>query len=67
MIYRRQSNTFQFDENHISQGAQSIAFIMHEVMFLMKFLQRKTQFKIINFYDMYDTVIRNLSDEVGEN
>ena len=64
----RQSSTFQFEEDPSSKRAQDVAFKMHEALLLMKTLQTKPQVKSMkkNHYDLYYTVIENLSDE-GEN
>ena len=39
MITRRQSNTFQFEEDPFSEIVQSVGKIYHEVLLLMNFLQ----------------------------
>ena len=67
MNYMRQSNTFQFEEDRFSKDAQGIAFIMHEALLLMNFLLRKPPVKSMNIYyfDLYYTIIKNLSDEGG--
>ena len=61
----RQSNTFQFEIDPFSKDAQVIAFIMHEPFLIMKVLQTKPQMKIENItdYDLYYTIILNLSDD----
>ena len=61
MNNRRQSDNFQFEEDPFVKNAQSVSKIFHEVVLLMKFLQTKPQLKnmIINFFDLYCTVIRN--------
>ena len=41
MNIRRQSNTFQFEEDPSSKTAQSIGKIHHEVLLLFNFLQSK--------------------------
>ena len=68
MNYMRQSNTFIFDKNPSAKNAQSIDMIMHEALLLKKFLQTKPPIKNekINYYDLYYTIILNLSDERGE-
>ena len=69
MYYMRKSNTFQFEEDPFSKKAGGIAFIMLEALLLMKFLQAKPQIKNknINYDDLYYTIIKNLSDDRGEN
>ena len=69
MNYSRQSGYFQFEENFSSKGAQGIAFIMHKTLLLRKFLQTKPQVECmnINYFDLYYTIIENLSVEGGEN
>ena len=65
MNYRRQSGTFQFEEDSFSKIIQSIGKIYHEVLVFMKFLQCKPSVKnMINYcYDLYYTVIKNGDDE----
>ena len=65
MNYTRQTKTFQFEEEPFCKGAQSVAFIMHKVLLIMKFLQTKSQVKgkNTNYYDLYFTVVQSLSDE----
>ena len=56
-----------FEEDLSSEGAQGMAFIIHEALFPMKFSQTKLQIKskkISN--DLYYTTIKNLSDEERE-
>ena len=66
--YMRHCDTFQIEEHPFSNIAQSIAFIKHKVMLLMKFLQTKPQIKNKrNYSDLYYTIISKLSDEEGEN
>ena len=50
LIFKRQSCTFQIDEDTFAKRAQSIAFIMHEALLNQKFLQTKTQIKKWNMY-----------------
>ena len=54
MQYMRQSNTFPFEEDFFSKGAQGITFIYHEVLLLMKFLQANPQLESLkmSFYDL---------------
>ena len=42
---------------------------MKETLLLLKFLETKQQTKNgnINCYDLYNTIIKNLSDDEGEN
>ena len=49
------------DEDPFAKIAQGIVKIYHEVLFLMKFLQTKSQVKNMNitYYDLYYTVIKN--------
>ena len=49
MIHVRQRNSFKLDEDAFSEGAQSKAFIMHEVSFFMDFLYRRSLKKIFWF------------------
>ena len=65
MNYRRQSNTFQFEEDPSSKNVQGMGKIYREVLFLMKFLLTKPQVKNmnINYYDLYCTVIENRDDK----
>ena len=41
MHYRRQNNTFQFEEDPSAENAQGVRKVFHEVVLLMKFLQTK--------------------------
>ena len=61
----RQTNVFQFEEDHFSKGAQGRALLMHEALSLRKFFQTKHQVKNrnINYYDLYNAIILYLSDE----
>ena len=43
MKYRRHSETFQFEEDVFSEGAQSISKSYHEELLLKNFLQTKPQ------------------------
>ena len=65
----RQSKFFQFEEDPFSKGSQDIAFIMHGGLLIMKFSQTKPQItsKNENFYDLYFTILKKLSDEGREN
>ena len=50
-----------FEEDPSSKDARGISKIYHEILLLMKFLQRKPQIKNmkINYYDLHYTVIKN--------
>ena len=65
MNYLRQNNTFQLEEDPFDKNAQGTIFIMHDILNLMKFIQNKPQVKSENiiFYDLYNTVIGNLTEE----
>ena len=65
MKIRRQSNTFQFEEDSFSKNGESIIKNYHEVLLLKKILQTKPQDKSVNtnFNDMHYTVIRNRDDK----
>ena len=67
MKYRRQSGTFQFEEDPFSKNVQDISKIYHEVLLLLKFLQAKPQVKkmINNYYEFCYTVIKNRDDKVS--
>ena len=69
MNYMRQGNTFQFEEDPSSKGAQSLALIKHESVLLMIFLTDKSSGykKKETFFDLYLTLIFNLSDDGGKN
>ena len=69
MNFMRQSITFRFEEDIFSKFAPGIAFIKHEPLFLLNFLQSKLQDKSnnINYFDLYYTIIESLSDDGGEN
>ena len=58
MNYRRQSITFQFEEEIFSREARGINKFYHEVLTLMKYLQTKPQIQRMNiiYYDLYNTV-----------
>ena len=62
--FMRQSKTLHF-EKRFSKVVQSIAFILNEALFDMKFLQTKRQVKItiINYYDLCHTIILKLSED----
>ena len=51
---------FQTQEDLFAKNARGISKIYHEVLLIMKFLQTKSQVKImsITYYDLYYTVIR---------
>ena len=51
---------FQTQEDPFAKNAQGISKNYHEVLFLMKFLQTKPQFRNMNnnYFDLYYTVIR---------
>ena len=77
MKYKRQSITFQFEEDVFSKDAQGVINFYHEVIILMNFIQTKPQVKRmnINYYDLYYTVMKNRDekeivigkDEINEN
>ena len=54
MNIRRQSGTFQFEEDPCSKNVQGIGKIYHEVLLLMKFLQTKPSVESmnVNYYDL---------------
>ena len=64
MNIRRQSGTFQFEEDPSSKNFQGVGKIYHEVLLLMKFLQTKPRVKgkNINYNDLYYTVIKNRNE-----
>ena len=68
MNYRRQSNTFQFEENPFAKNADIIGKIVFEVSLILKLLQTKPQAKSkkINYYDLFYTVIKNVEDKDDE-
>ena len=55
MIIRRQSGTFQLEEDAFSKGAEEISEIYLEVILLMKFSTTKPEIKIMitKYYDLY--------------
>ena len=55
MNYMGQSKTFMFEEDPSSKGAEGMASVTHEALFLMELLQTEPQdgCKNINFYDLY--------------
>ena len=55
----------RFDEDPFAKNAQGISKIYHEVLLLMKFLQTKSQVKIMDnkYYDLYYTVIKNRGEK----
>ena len=61
MKIRRQSGTFQFEEDPFSKNVQGIGKFHHDVLLLMKFLQTKPKVKgmNINYYDLYYSVNKN--------
>ena len=54
---RRQSGTFQFEEDPFSKNVRGIGKKIQDVLLLMKFLQTKPQVKSMNnvYYDLYCT------------
>ena len=54
MNIRRQSDTFQFEQDPFSKNVQGISKIYHEVLLLMKFLQTKPKVRSMNikYYDL---------------
>ena len=65
MNNRRESGTFQLEDDHFSENAQSISKRYLEVFLVTKFLQTKPQVKYmkINFYDLFYTMIKNRDEE----
>ena len=61
MKIRRQSDTFQLEEDPFSKNFQGIGKIQHEVLLLLKFLPNKSQVKNMNkyYYYLYYTIIEN--------
>ena len=61
MNIRRQSDTFQFEEDLFSKNVRGIRKICLEVLFLLKFLQTKPQVKNMNYeyFDLRCTVNKN--------
>ena len=60
MNFRRQSNTFQFEEDPFSENVQGIGKNHHEVL-KFKILKTKPLVESMTFknYDLYYTVIKN--------
>ena len=56
---------FKFEEDPFFQNAQRISKYHHEVLVLIKFLQTepRRKKKIINYYDLYYTVVKNRDEE----
>ena len=56
---------FQTQEDPFAKNAQSFGKIYQEIFLLVKFLQTKPQVKNlnINYYDLYDTVIKNRDEK----
>ena len=54
MNYRRQTNTFQFEEGSFAKNAEGISKIYHKVLLLRHFLQTKPQVTNMNniFYGL---------------
>ena len=69
MNIRRQSITFQFEEDPFSKNVQSLVKIYLSLLLLMNFLQTKLQVKNLNvkYYDLYYTVIKNRDKKIVEN
>ena len=65
MSIKKQSNTFQFEEDLFSRNTQSISKVYHEVFLLLKILQTEPQDKNMNnkFFDFYYTVIKIRNDK----
>ena len=65
MNTRRQSGIFQFEEDSSSRNVEGVGNVYHEVLLLMQFSQTKLQVKnmVINYYDLYYTVIKNRDDK----
>ena len=65
----RQKNAFMFEEDVFAENTQIRTFIKHKALLLMKRLKKKPQNKTKHksFYDLCCTIIKNLSDEEGEN
>ena len=55
--YRRQSGSFQFEEDVLSKGAHGITMIMHELLLFMKFLQTKPEVKKKNIFIMVCNIL----------
>ena len=58
MVYMTQTNTFVFEEDRFSKGAQGGAKKFHEVLLLMNFSQKKPQVKNVNliYYELNYTI-----------
>ena len=65
MNIRRQSGTFQLEEDPFVKNAQSFGKIYHEVLFLMKCIQTKPQVRNINnnYHNLYYTVVKIRDDK----
>ena len=50
MKYRKQSGTFQFEEDLLSKNEERISKLYLEVILIMKILQTKPQVRKINFH-----------------
>ena len=61
MKYRRQSGTFQFEEDTFPRNAEGISKIYHEVLLILKCLQTKPDVRGMNvkYFDLYQSVIKN--------
>ena len=59
------NRNFKTQEDPFTKNAESISKVYHEVLLLIKFLQRKPQVKNmnINYYDLYYTVIKNRKEK----
>ena len=68
MVYRRQGDTFQFEEDHFAKNVQDKGKMFDGVSLLMRHLKTKPQGKSIdmNYYDLFSTNIKNTTDG-GEN
>ena len=55
----------RMDEDALKKNAQVIGKTYHEIVTLMKFIQKKPQVKIMNnnYYDLLDTVIKNKDEK----
>ena len=65
MNIRRQSGTFQFQEDPFSKNIEGICKIYHEVLLLRNFLQNKPSVKNMKntYFYLYYTVIKNIDDK----
>ena len=63
------NKNFQTQQYPFAKNAQGISKIYHEVLLLMKCLQTKPQIKKmnINYYDLYNTVIKSRKEIVDDN